>query len=111
MNARAEAAGRPAVASIGELKGRVAEREAELNRSLDSLVEGVRTAVDWRRVVEEHPLECALGAATLGFLLTFRPEVLGKPAENSARMLLNFGAESLVQAAANRFLGGSDVPK
>lgn len=92
--------------TVAELKERVAEREAALNRSLDGLVEGVRHAADWRRVVQEHPLECALGAATLGFLVTYRPEIMGKSAESSVKLLLNFGAESLVQAAAHRFMGG-----
>ena len=50
--------------------------------------------------------EPALGAATLGFLVTYRPEIMGKSAESSVKLLMNFGAESLVQAAAHRFMGG-----
>lgn len=92
---------------LAPLKARVAEREAELSASLDQLVEAMRHAVDWRRVVQEHPLECALGAATLGFLVTYRPEIIGKSGQSTAKMFLNLGAESLVQAAVNRFAGGA----
>ena len=96
----------PAHAELAELKARVAQKEAELGDTFDSLVDAVRQAVDWRKVVAEHPLECALGAATLGFLVTYRPEMMGKSGESSVKMLMNFGAESLVQAAVSHFAAG-----
>lgn len=96
----------PAQAELLALKARVAQKEAELGDTFDGLVDAVRQAVDWRKVVAEHPLECALGAATLGFLVTYRPDIMGKSGENSIKTLMNFGAESLVAAAVSHFAAG-----
>lgn len=90
---------------IAALKARVRQKEAELGDTFDGLIDAVRHAADWRKVVADHPLECALGAATLGFLATYRPEFMGKSAESSMKMLMNLGAESLVEAAVKQFTG------
>lgn len=85
-----------------ELKERVDREEAELKQSLQQLGDILEHATDWKRVVEEHPFECILGAATLGLLVGLRPTVLTDFAASGIRGAAGLGVESLFGALGPR---------
>ena len=85
-----------------EISERVARRERELREAIADLGEALKTSVDWKKVVEDRPLESALVVAALGFAAGYRPSLLGKPGDAAIRRLAEVGAEALVRALTAR---------
>jgi hypothetical protein len=92
----------PKPPTLQELRERVDRHETELKESLQQLGEIIEHAADWKRVVEEHPIECALGAATLGLLVGLRPSMLTDVGVAGVRGMMGFGLDSLFEGLGPR---------
>jgi hypothetical protein len=90
----------PSLASTRELAARVERCERELREAISDLGTAIESAVDWRRVVADHPVGSALAIAALGFAVGYRPGLVARTGEVALRSLAELGTDALARALA-----------
>jgi hypothetical protein len=89
--------------SADELRRRVSEIENELQDTLGALGDVAGHALDWKSVVNDHPVETILGAAAIGFMAAYQPKLLAKPGARLAANAVEAGSDLLMRTVMEGF--------